>query len=117
MNRPLVGRSILIVDDEALIAFDLQAYFERAGARVTITNTLGKALALVEEDGLSAAVLDHTLGDGDSSQLCERLTKRGIPFVIYSGFSETEGASKHAPHVSKPASPELLIELGSGVHG
>jgi DNA-binding response OmpR family regulator len=115
MNCTLAGRSILIVEDEPLIALDMQTSFERAGAHVAIARTLRKAVALVEEDGLSAAVLDHALGDGDSSQLCERLTKRGIPFVIYSGFSEAEGACQHVPRVSKPASPEVLVTTVVGL--
>jgi IS5 family transposase len=36
---------------------------------------------LVEHHGLSAAVLDHALGDGDGSQLCAGLKERDIPFL------------------------------------
>jgi DNA-binding response OmpR family regulator len=117
MDRSLAGRSILIVEDEPLIALDIETAFVRAGARVITTNRLAKAVDLVEQDGLSAAVLDHALGDGNSSHLCERLQKRGIPFVIYSGFAEREGACHHAPHVSKPASPEVLVTTVVGLLG
>jgi DNA-binding NtrC family response regulator len=87
----------------------------RTAARVTTTTTLRHATILVENDGLSAAVLDHGLGDGDSSPLCERLTERNIPFLIYSGFgSIDEGACHEAPHVSKPASPEMLVATVAG---
>ena len=62
MGRPtLHGRSILIVEDEPLIAFDLAQAFENAGAEIVVTYTLHHALVLVEHDGLSAAVLDHPL--------------------------------------------------------
>ena len=115
MDHPLAGRSILIVENEPLIALDLQSAFERVGAHVITTTTLRQAVSLVEEDGLSAAVLDHALADGNSSHLCERLQKRGIPFVIYSGFNETEGACQHAPHVSKPANPEVLVTTVVGL--
>jgi DNA-binding response OmpR family regulator len=93
----------------------LETAFERAGARVITTSVVRKALALVAEDGLSAAILDHALGDGDSSPLCERRKKRGIPFVIYSGFSKTDGACRQAPHVSKPANPEILVTTVVGL--
>ena len=115
MDRPLTGRSILIVEDEPLIALDLQSAFENAGAHVITASKLREALSLIGTDGLSAAVLDHALGDGDSSQLCERLQERGIPFVIYSGFSEAVGACQHAPHVSKPASSEVLVTTVAGL--
>jgi DNA-binding NtrC family response regulator len=110
MGRILTGRSILIVEDEPLIAMDLTQAFERAGARVTTSKTLRVALQLVECEGFSAAVLDHALGDGDSSQLYARLKERGIPFVLYSGFSQVEGAWHDAPFVPKPASPSVIVD-------
>jgi DNA-binding response OmpR family regulator len=105
MDRSLAGLSILVVEDEPLIALDIQTAFERAGARVLVSKALQKALTFIEDDQVSAAILDRRLPDGDTSQLCERLQQRRIPFVIYSGFSETEGAWQHVPHVSKPANP------------
>ena len=77
-------------------------------AALTTTNTL-YALILVEHDGLSGAILDHALGDGDSSLLYARLRERGIPFLIYSGFDAVGGASAGAPHISKPAAPGELV--------
>jgi hypothetical protein len=68
---------------------------------LTTTNTLRHALLLVEHDGLSAAILDHALGN--SSLLCARLKERGIPFLIYS-FEKVDCACEGAPHVTKPAS-------------
>jgi DNA-binding response OmpR family regulator len=99
----LHGRSILVVEDEPFIAIDIAQSFEHTGAAMTTTNTLRHALLLAEHDGLSAAILDHALGDGDSSELCARLKERGIPFMIYSGYEKLEGACKGAPHVNKPA--------------
>jgi CheY-like chemotaxis protein len=57
MDRPLVGRSILIVEDEPLIALDIQREFEAAGARVVLKRSLQSALVAVEEDAPSAAIL------------------------------------------------------------
>jgi DNA-binding response OmpR family regulator len=105
----LKGRSILIVEDEPLIVMDITQAFEGTGAALTTTNSLHQALVLVNHDGLSGAILDHSLGDGDSTKLYERLTERGIPFVIYSGFSSIEGASKGALHIRKPAGPGELV--------
>ena len=49
MDTILTGRSILIVEDEPLIALDIVQAFESAGARVVSTSTLRQALLLVEE--------------------------------------------------------------------
>ena len=60
MIRPsLAGRSILIVEDEPLIALDIAAEFEKVGAQVVQTATLKEALHLIEADGLSAAILEY----------------------------------------------------------
>ena len=111
MSRPnLKGATILVVEDEPLIAIDISMAFETVGAHLTTTNTLKHAKILVEHDGLSAAIVDHALPDGDSTSLCTRLTERGVPFLIYSGYRTIDGACSDAPHVSKPASHEDLLD-------
>ena len=115
-GKPLIGpifqgRSILVVEDEALIALDVAEEFEKRGARVKVANSQRQAVQLVEADGLSAAILDHGLKDGDSLALCKRLQERGIPFVIYSGYRDidVESACLTAPFIEKPASMEVLV--------
>jgi DNA-binding response OmpR family regulator len=116
MQRPsLAGRSILIVEDEPLIVMDITQAFEATGAALTTTNTLKHALILVEHDGLSGAILDHALGDENSSRLCKRLTERGIPFLIYSGYATIEGPCKAALHISKPAADGVLVAAMEGL--
>ncbi len=111
MHRPnLKGASILVVEDEPLIVMDISMAFETQGAHLTTTNTVKHARLLVEHDGLSAAILDHALPDGDCASICTRLTERGIPFLMYSGFATTDEACKNAPHISKPASHEELLD-------
>ena len=110
MQRPsLDGRSILIVEDEPLIVMDITQQFEATGAALTTTNTLHHAMILAEHDGLSGAILDHSLGDGNSCLLCARLTQRGIPYLIYSGYPTVEGSCAGAQRVSKPAARGELV--------
>jgi DNA-binding response OmpR family regulator len=115
MDAILQGRAILIVEDEPLIAMEIVRAFESAGARVLKTSTLREALAVVEDDDLAAAVLDHGLSDGDSSKLCERLKELGIPFVLHSGYSAVEGACRDAVFVAKPENPEVLVTTVDGL--
>jgi DNA-binding response OmpR family regulator len=105
----LQDSSILVVEDEPLIAMDIAMAFESSGAHLTSTNTVKHAKLLVEHDGLSAAILDHALSDGDSTSLCTRLAERGVPFLMYSGFNTTDDACKNAPHLKKPASHAQLL--------
>ena len=109
MAPSLEGRSILIVEDEPLIVMDITQQFEATGAALTTTNTLKHALILVEHDGLSGAILDHALGDQNSSLVCQRLKERGIPFMLYSGYDTVEGPCKDALHISKPAADGVLV--------
>jgi DNA-binding response OmpR family regulator len=109
MDRPLVARSILVVEDEPLIAMDVAQWLETAGASVSVARTLSDALNKVEVPGLSAAVLDHRLRDGDSSQICDRLDARSIPFVVYSGYAKLNGPCSQGKQVSKPVRPEELV--------
>jgi DNA-binding response OmpR family regulator len=110
MNRAtLEGRSILIVEDEPMIVLDITEAFEGTGAALTTTNTLHHALRLVEHDGLSAAILDHSLDDGDSSKLCARLKERGVPFIVYTGYPKVDGECAGALHVNKPAARGELV--------
>jgi DNA-binding response OmpR family regulator len=109
MKRPLQGRTILVVEDQPLIALDVARALEHAGATVTEASNLTQGLAVVASTGLSGAVLDLGLGDEDSSSLCDCLKQKGVPFLIYSGFSVGDGAYGGAPHLTKPATDEQLV--------
>jgi DNA-binding response OmpR family regulator len=100
----LDGLTFLVVEDEPLIAMDLAMALEDEGAKVTTTTTLKHAMLLAEHDGLAGAIIDHSLGDGDSTALQARLKERGIPFLIHSGY-EVEGE----PYLPKPATPDQLV--------
>jgi DNA-binding response OmpR family regulator len=115
MNGPLTGRLILIVEDEPLIALNMTLAFEDEGAWVTRARTLKEALVGVEDLALSVAILDHALSDGDSSQVCERMKERNIPFVTYSGCDHPRGPCLGGLHIRKPASMSLLVTTVKGL--
>jgi DNA-binding NtrC family response regulator len=111
MSDRLAGCAILVVEDEPIIALDIADAFTCAGARTVMSRSLREAHQLVQGDSWSAAVLDHLFEDGDSSQLCELLAKRNVPFVLYTGRGELDGACGSGVHVLKPANPEVLVRL------
>jgi DNA-binding response OmpR family regulator len=106
----LAGHSILIVEDEPLIALDLRSAFERAGANVITAHSLPEAVRHVDEDSLSGAVLDYGLRSEDGDALCGRLIQRDIPFILHSGYEYVSDARHGGVVVPKPAKPEVLIE-------
>lgn len=109
MNRTLAGCVILVVEDEPIIALDVVTGLRDAGARVLAARTLEDALRMAELPELTAAVLDHRLSEGDTSEICERLMARNIPFVLYSGMSAIEGACREGELVRKPAPAKVLV--------
>jgi CheY-like chemotaxis protein len=114
-NTSLAGCSILIVEDEPLIALDIAQAFERAGAVVLNARTLVDAVRLVEHEGLAAAVLDFGLGDDDADTVCSRLSERNVPFVLHSGYTHHGPACGRGIVIPKPAAPCILIETVLGL--
>jgi DNA-binding response OmpR family regulator len=113
----LAGCSILICEDEPLIAIDIADAFSNMGARVVTVRSLAQAFIVIEEDAPSAVILDHALSDGESSQLRDCLEERNIPYVLHSGYSPREynGAADNAAYVPKPASPQHLVATVEGL--
>ncbi len=110
MEHPgLKGRSILVVENELLIALDIARALEDAGANATMTTTARHAMILADHDGLAGAIMDHGLTDGDSTAVCARLKERGIPYISYSGYAAVAGADPAAPFISKPVSMDVLM--------
>src|SRR5437762_1858425 len=107
-SRPLSGCSILVVEDEPLIALDIVENFTNAGASVFAAHNLQDGLRLAGHPDLSAAVVDFGLSDGDGSALCERLKERAVPFVLHTGYVHVEEACRSGVVVSKPAAPGQL---------
>jgi DNA-binding response OmpR family regulator len=114
-SNSLAGCSILICEDEPLIALSIADAFTNAGARVLTARSLADALIAIEAEVPSAVILDHALTDGESSQLCERLKERNIPYVLHSGYSKLDGACSDAVHVPKPANPDVLVTMVLGL--
>jgi DNA-binding response OmpR family regulator len=111
----LAGRCILIVEDEPLVALHIIDAVKKAGAVARVTHNLREAEVLIEADDLSAAILDYRVGDGDTSLLAQRLKERGVPFLIYSGYTEFSGACKDAPRLPKPSSDAVLVATLRGL--
>src|SRR5437660_4486846 len=81
----LFGCSILIVEDEPLIALDLQAALCAVGAGIIAATDAAEALRLIRRNEISAAVIDVKLGNLDSLEVCQSLFHRRVPYLFYTG--------------------------------
>jgi CheY-like chemotaxis protein len=110
----LNGRRILVVEDEALLALDIAATLEEAGAEVVgPAGSLKAALALAGGELLSGAVVDMRLGNEEARAVADTLGRRGVPFAFHTGHGDGLGLSKRwpaAPILIKPVSPRVLVE-------
>lgn len=108
----LLGHSVLIVEDEPLIALELRDALRAAGARILAATNIKDALALILHARICAAIVDVNLNGYDCSSVCCALTIRSIPFVFYTGYSSaaTLSAWPHAPAINKPAEGTTMVE-------
>lgn len=108
---------ILIVEDEALIALDLEFALQSAGFDVAgMEGQLSGALERLErEAALDAVVLDGNLGGESSEPVADRLRARGTPFVVVSGYDRSQLPwIGDAPLVAKPFDANRLAEVVRG---
>lgn len=100
------GPSILVVEDEPLIAMMLEDFFDSLGYRLVAScDGVEDALKQVQEGGFDAALLDVNLRDGETSwPVADALSDSGRPFVIATGGSSESLPERHAsvPVLSKP---------------
>lgn len=109
-GKPLV----LVLEDEALIALDLQDELQDAGHEVAGPfTTCSAALQWLQTATPDTAILDATLNDGSCHRVATELSRRGVPFLIYSGYQEDRelfAEFKHITWIEKPVPPAALIQ-------
>ena len=112
MTLSLKDLSILIVENEFLLAINLEATMRDAGATtVEMAASLADAQILVDKGQFNAAILDIRLMDGDSLPLAQRLIRQGVPVVIHSGHANQMHSAlvPEAVFLSKPATPTEIV--------
>jgi two-component system, response regulator PdtaR len=109
--------TILVLEDEAIIAMDLASAFEASGHTVACFASTSDAHAWMDGQKPTAAVLDFQLQDGNCRCLLHRLKLMGVPVVIQSGFAvedfEVVGQNEIAemPLILKPYDSRDLVQL------
>ena len=112
-NDVLTGLTVLIVEDEYLIATDLQRVVEDAGAeRVLLARSTASAVGFLHASHrIDACILDLKLGDEDGRPLAQELLKRGIPFVVATGMGvDVDLDLADLVMVQKPYSDAQVVE-------
>jgi DNA-binding NarL/FixJ family response regulator len=109
-----MGKSVLIVEDEFLIAYELRLLLESHGWSVIgPAPNVRTALALLQETRPSVALLDVNLGTELVTPVALALKDMGIPFALASAYSRPEDYGgevlRDAPNAGKPTSDQQVL--------
>lgn len=85
----LAGRHVLVLEDQFLIAMDVEdMLLEFGAARVTVCSSQWEAHSALDRETPDLAVLDVNLGDETSSEIAARLEGLGVPFAFATGYDD-----------------------------
>ncbi len=99
------GRSILIVEDEPLIAMMLEDFLDSLGHTISGTcDSVKCALEEVEKGGFDLAILDVNLKGENVWPVASLLREKNVPFVIATGghVERPPPEFNNAPVIEKP---------------
>lgn len=120
-DLPLKGLRILLMEDEALIALDLEQLCLDSGADDIVTIRNLDQIDNARDHAFDAAILDVMLGGNPTVEFAQTLTSRGIPFVFATGYADRpEFFSRFpdTPVVSKPyVGADLIGALAGAIAG
>jgi DNA-binding NtrC family response regulator len=105
----------LIVEDEFILALDLQDLVEAAGAAVIgPAPTVEKALQLAKSERLSCAILDVQVNGESVFPVAGWLSEKGIHFLFHTGHGDAQALREEWPGsevLIKPAQYDQLLSL------
>lgn len=98
-----------------MIALELQSIIEGEGYEVVgPIRHVDKALAEIENDPPTMALLDANLDGNSSALIAEALRLRCIPFAVVTGYPhlrEEHASLRNAPYLEKPYRTADVIRL------
>ena len=84
-----VSGTVLLVEDNLIIALDGERFFAEIGAdTVLVASSVGQALDLLKRHEVACALLDVNLGVETSIPVANALRAAGIPFAFATGYGE-----------------------------
>ncbi len=108
----LAGSTVLIAEDEAVVALELEATLRRHGCMVLgPAVTVAEGLALLARGTPSAALVNARLRDGSALPLVTALRAAGVPVGLATGYGagELEEPLRELPVLGKPHQPFAVL--------
>lgn len=114
----LMGKRVLVIEDEMILAFDIEALLEEQGCDVEAVGSIPRALDALRNRPPDLATLDMNLNGDASAPLAAALRDAGTPFLVITGYSDairTDSASRDAPLLKKPFDGKELVRTLTGL--
>ena len=112
-NSGLLGKRVLVVEDEPMVLLELVQILEDAGVKVVgRAVTLASALEAIQELRFDAALLDANLGGHHVDELAAGLARRTIPFMFLSGYERENLPTPfhHSVLIPKPFTAQQVLD-------
>lgn len=112
----LLGRTVLLVEDELLVAWDMEQMLTAAGVRVLgPASSVSAALRLLKSDKPDAAILDLNLQGELVTPVARRLREMGVPFVLSTAYNhlraDNEDAFSGVENLGKPLASARCVQV------
>jgi DNA-binding response OmpR family regulator len=107
--KGLAGKRVLLVEDEPIVAMDVEDMLLELGCEVIgPCPRLSAALEAAHFQSIDVAVLDVNLNGEESYPVAQALRDRSIPFAFATGFGERKTPFPEAPTLTKPYGSQQL---------
>jgi len=111
-SDPLLGRRILIVEDDPFIALALEETLVEFGLVVVgAARSVREALMLARDCSFDLALLDVNIGHETIDPVADAIAARGLPFVFTTGYGRAGLPEAHLERaiVEKPFYVEEIL--------
>lgn len=110
-----VARPVLIVEDEVLVAMEMEDRVRALGYEVLgPAPDVARAQALIDRTVPAVALLDVNLGGETVAPVARRLLEIRVPYALVTGYARLaleDPALRNAPRLSKPVAGRDLERM------
>ena len=111
----LMGRSVLLVEDEMMIAWDIEQTLTHAGMRVLgPASSVKRAMTLIAGERPDAAILDLKLRGELVTPVAKKLRALEVPFVLATAYNHLRSGDMEfdgVENLGKPVPSERCVSV------
>jgi CheY-like chemotaxis protein len=114
-DKPLNGLRVLIVEDELVVAMELESLLKELGCNVlALAPSVERALRALDRELPDVALLDVNVQGERVTPVAEALEGEKVPFVLVTGYGGgrlREPPLQTAPRLCKPVDRRQLAQV------